>query len=103
MTIENKEDWWRYLYDHWENIKSIIFDHLEPNHSAYETPGDKNSPLTGRLLFSELEFLKENRDPKICRYLNVSWCMASDNYAWSVPSWGVFCDLCSESWVFDDV
>jgi hypothetical protein len=28
--------------------------------------------------------------------------MASDSYAWSVPSWGQFCDLCSENWVFDE-
>lgn len=38
-------------------------------------------------------------DPKIVRYFNGAWCLASDAYAWSVPFWGAFCDLCSEEWV----
>ena len=102
MIIKNKEDWWNLLDIHWDNIKDIVFHHLDPNAPAYEIPGNSESPLTGRLLFLELEHLKSKRDPKIHRYLNVSWCMASDAYAWSVPSWGPFCDLCSENWVFDE-
>lgn len=100
MIINNREDWWNGLEDHWENIKAIVFHHLDPMLPAYEIPGDKESPLTGRILLSELEYLKEKKDPKIHRYLNVSWCMASDAYAYSVPSWSHFCDLCSEDWVF---
>ena len=100
--IKTKEDWWHLLDANWENIKRIVFHHLDPNAPAYEEPGNKDSKLTGRLLFLELEALRVNRDPQMHRYLNVSWCMASDAYAYSVPSWGEFCDLCSENWVFDE-
>jgi len=100
--INNKEDWWKLLNDNWENIKEIIFHNLDPSKPTFEEPGNSNSNPTGRFLYDELEFLRQNQDPKMHRYLNVSWCMSSDAYAYSVASWGQFCDLCSESWVFEE-
>ena len=100
--IKNKEDWWQIVDDNWGYLKDIVFHHLDPNAPAYVIAGDRTSTLTGNLLFKELEILKETRDPKLHRYLNISWCMASDAYAYSVAGWGQFCDLCSEGWVFDE-
>ena len=100
--INNKEEWWKLLDEHWDNIRDIIFHHLDPNAPSYTIPGDNKSALTGLLLFKELEVLRDARDPKLNRYLNVSWCMASDTYAYSVPSWSQFCNLCSENWVFEE-
>jgi len=100
--IKNENDWWDLLDAYWGDILEIVFHHLDPNHPAYEIPGDANSPVTGRVLHEELVYLKLKKNPKIHRYLNVSWCMASDTYAYSVSGWSQFCDLCSENWVFDE-
>lgn len=102
MKINNKEDWWDGLDLRWEYILEIIAHHIDLSHEAYEIPGDDTSASTGRRVIEELEYLRKNRDSKLHRYLNASWCMASDAYAYSVPYWGDFCDLCSEDWVFEE-
>lgn len=49
-----------------------------------------------------LEKLRETRDPKMARMLNLCWLAAPDReYIHSWPSWGVLCDLCSEEWCLD--
>lgn len=102
MEIKNKEDWWRGVDDHWENLLDIIFHHMDCRHAAYEIPGDAKSKPTGRNILDEVEYLRKNRNEKLARYFSTTWCLASDAYAWTVPSWGVLCDLCSEEYVLDD-
>lgn len=63
-------------------------------------PCDASSKETGRDIAGELEWLRNHKDRRLYNYLNKSWILASEAYAWSVPNWGVFCDLCSENWVF---
>jgi hypothetical protein len=101
MTIKTKEDWWRAVDTFWDHLYDIISDHMDMDHIAFEEPGNSNSAITGRKICSEVVFLKENRDQRLARYFHASWGLASDSYAWSVPSWGLLCDLCSEDWVFD--
>ena len=101
-TIKNTNDWWRTVDENWDNLKDIVFHHLDPILPTYDEPGAAETPRTGRTIEGELEWLKAHRDVKLHRYLNTSWCMASDSYAYSVPGWGDFCDLCSESWVFEE-
>lgn len=100
--IKNKEDWWTLLNEHWIYIRDIVFNSISPFAPAYELPGNAKTKPTGRTIDGELEYLRETKDPKMHNYLNKAWCMSSDAYAWSVPSWGAFCDLCSENWVFDE-
>ena len=104
MQITNQQSYWQAVDENWKNLLNICFhfNHLNPACAAYETPGDSNSPSTGRNLIAELEFLKQTKNPKLASYFNTVWCAASDNYAWSVPAWGIFCDLCSETWVFEN-
>lgn len=105
MTINTDRDWWALLDLRWNEVKEIVFHHLDPNHPAYEIPGCASSKPTGRTIHEELEFLKTQQTHEtgctLCRYFNAVWGMASEVYAWSVPGWGDFCDLCSEEWVLD--
>jgi hypothetical protein len=101
--IKTQEDWWKTVDDGWEYFMDIVFHHLDPNFPAYEVPGNATSKPTGRKLVDELSWLKEHRDwERLYCYFQASWGMASEAYAWSVPYWGSLCDLCSETWVFQE-
>lgn len=95
----SKDEWWQAVDDNWQSLLEIIFHHMDHTHPAYDTPGQEDTPETGRNIAEELEHLREARDSKLARYLQASWCLASDAYAWSVDGWGQFCDLCSEEHV----
>lgn len=100
MQIDSLEAWWNAVDEKWEYLTEIVFHHFDYSAMAYEVPCDSSSKPTGRTLSEELDWLRGNRDERLHSYFNKSWCLASDAYAYSVPYWGLFCDLCSESWVF---
>ena len=102
MEIKTKEDWWALVDSYWDSLCDIIAHHMMMLSPAYETPGKDHTPQTGRTISAEIDFLKENKDPKLARYFHASWVLASDAYAYSVPGWAVLCDLCSEDWVFHE-
>ncbi len=102
VKITTQNDWWDAVYKNWPDLLDIVYHHMDPGHVAYDIPGDASSALTGRTIATELERLKDERDDRTARYLAAAWCMASDAYAWSVPSWGVLCDLLSEEWVIHE-
>lgn len=83
-SIKNIEDWWTLLNDSWDDIIEII---------SHCLPG---------IDLERLNELRLSRNPELHSYLNSAWIMASESYAWSVPGWGYFCDLCSENWVFNE-
>jgi len=95
-------DWWSLLNEHWENLLEIIGHHIDFNYPAFDPPGDSNGFPTGRKTYAEMEHLRKTEDPRLARYLGAAWCLASEAYAWSVPSWGVLCDLLSEEYVLDE-
>lgn len=99
MEIKTSKDWWKLVNDHWHNLIKIIAHHIDMNHVAYVAPGDERTPYTGRTVEKELEFLRSSKDTKLARYFHATWGLASEGYAWTVPSWNVLCDLCSEEWV----
>ena len=100
--INAKEDYWGLVNHKWDDILRILNDQLDLGALAFEIPGDPESPITHRTVLEELLILKRTQDPKIVRYFNAAWGMASESYCWSKPSWGQFCDLCSEEWVLNE-
>ena len=97
MVIRTRADWWEAVDGNWDGLLEIVFHTMHYDHPAYDPPGDAKGKLTGRDISCELEFLKEKRDlHRLARYFNAAWGMSSEAYAWSVPAWGVLCDLCSE-------
>lgn len=99
MAIHNKDDWWNVVIHYWDYFLGILADKLDMSFTAFEIPGDGKSEPTGRTVAEELEHLKHNCDEKLARYFHSAWGLASDAYAYSVPGWGVLCDLCSEEYV----
>jgi hypothetical protein len=102
VRIETPADYWALVDDCWQQLLEIVGHHIQLDAPAHEKPGEGDSPMTGRNVLQELGHLKKTRDPKIVRYFNAAWCMASEAYCWSVDRWGDFCDLCSEEWVLHD-
>lgn len=99
--INTPNDWWNAVDGHWDNLQEIIAHNIDMCHPAYDVPGSDKSPATGRTISAELEHLKQTRDhQRLARYFHAAWGLASESYAWSVPSWGTLCDLCSEEQVF---
>lgn len=99
--IDDANDWWETVDGQWSNLLEIIGHHLDLYAPAYFVPGDSESTPTGRTILEELEFLVDRHDSKLAAYLGDAWCMASNAYAYSVPGWGDFCDLCSERGVLE--
>ncbi len=103
MSIDDKASWWAAASEHWDWLLAIIAHHMDVNSPAYDPPGRAEGKLTGRTILEEVLHLRETKQGKVlCRYLNAAWGLASEAYAWSVPAWGVLCDLCSEEWALYD-
>lgn len=99
VELNTAQDWWDLVDQHWGNLSAIILDQMDVFHDAYEVPGDNKSNPTGRDIGDEIEWLKKNRDTHLARYFHAAWGLASESYAWTRPSWGILCDLCSEEFV----
>ena len=96
--IHNADDWWHIVDLHWEGLIEIASQFMDMLHPAYDTPGDATSEPTGRDILGEMEYLKEGHGKRLVRYFQAAWALAPDSYAYSHPTWGVLCDLCSEEW-----
>jgi len=98
--INNLDNWWKAVDDNLDDLLEIISHHLDYDSPAYNSPGDNFSQLTGRNIGEEINYLIQNRDQKLVRYLNSVWWLTSKAYAADKAAWGILCDLCSEEWVF---
>jgi len=128
-TIENKQDWWKAVDDHWDNLLSaintfhpastredqikgsmpsdldlhitaagaevarrMISDQIKKNEKALASPGDR-----------AIEAMEKRDWETLYRLFSNTWMGVPESLgAWSVPSFGALCDLCSEAWVFQD-
>lgn len=95
----NEKEWWEIVNHWWDQIVDMASDQLDLSSPAFQTPGKPESPMTGRTVMEEMNSLKQNQDPKLARYFNAVWGLASDAYAYSKPGWTQLCDLCSEEYV----
>lgn len=79
------ESYWRICAENWDNVKAIVDMFLGPKEAEMA------------------EVMRQNQDPDIVKVFNDAWAAAPDNRSiHSIPGWSVLCDLCSESYVFDD-
>jgi hypothetical protein len=87
IPINNKDDWWTNVNEHWADLKNII--RMFNNISS-----------VGLAALEELRFSK---DPELGWYFQKAWENAPDSpEIHNIPSWHVLCDLCSERWVFEE-
>jgi len=108
MIIKTPNDWWVLVESHWQNILDI-FDKvgapLERNENGHWWANEifTEAIRHEKSLIRTLEDAKESEDHKTLHDLfQKAWIAAPDKkYIHSWPSWDIFCDLCSEIWVFD--
>ena len=105
LSIDSPENWWLMCEDRWDHILNIFqLVGLELDLTRYPIAVN-DEPVERRMpLLQYLEFLKRVKDHySLIRLFNLAWDTAPDSphiHQW--PSWGVFCDLCSEEWVFQE-
>lgn len=99
----NTNEWWELLDKHWSNILQCFENAGAPMSDTSWSDGVDKEPTEHEFSFLvTLEKMKESRDVKMARMLNLCWLAAPDaDYIHRWPSWGVLCDLCSEEWCLD--
>ena len=91
---KSRDEWWTQLDEHWGDILEI-FCLVGFNLTAPVPHVEAKIDLTS--FASYLEKLKKDRDVELLKWLSRAWIEAPDRpYIHEWPSWGYFCDLCSE-------
>jgi len=108
MIIRTPRDWWNAVNQNWEYILDIFenagapMGRSEDDHWWSDGIG-QDITRHERPLVQVLENAKIDRDHEtLHHYFNLAWLAAPDQpsiHQW--VAWDVFCDLCSENWVFD--
>jgi len=97
--INNKEDYWNTVDSNWGKILAI-FQNVG---ARLDLPFGPYEEILSVSLLEHLNNLKKNRCPEITRYFNAAWGAAPDRpYIHDWLGWDIFCDLCSETWVFSE-
>lgn len=99
---KNKNEWWELVEKEWTNLLNMAYDQFQMDYPAFDSPGNANTPQTGRTVLKEMEYLKKTKNSKLAIYFHNIWGLSSDNYAYSKPGWSSLCDLCSESFVLEE-
>lgn len=102
--IDTPKDWWEAVEAGWERITDIFANCGAPLNDTFWSDGIGQEPVFhDETLVQMLRRLREDRDhAALSRWFNLCWLAAPDSaeiHRW--PYWGTFCDLCSETWVFD--
>lgn len=103
-VIRTAEDWWAETNARWQDILEIFGNCGAPLDDTKWCDGIQEPATEHDETFVEmLTRLKDAKDGQaLSRWFNLCWVAAPDRrdiHSW--PSWGVFCDLCSENWVFE--
>lgn len=100
MEINNKQDWWQAVDNNWETLIDIAFLYNVPLWEFIDI--DKN--LSSKTLLKNVEDCKGARDwESLHSFFQGIWGSAPDiPEIHNVKGWGLLCDLCSETWVFND-
>lgn len=104
MIIKTPEDWWNGVLNNWSDIVTIFENCGAPLGDHWWSEGIGQEPtFHDQVFLAMLTDLRDKRDHQgLHRWLNLCWLAAPDkSYIHHWPSWGLFCDLCSENWVFE--
>lgn len=101
-VINSKKDWWKVADENWVNLLIIMdkFRILEKNMTIEAVVEEEYlTPLAARAT----KWREEKDHEKLSLLFQQTWGNAPDTPLLSkIPGWWALCDLCSESWVFDD-
>lgn len=113
MIIKTPEDWWTEYLRIQQDIKDFTGAHEMQVKTILEHPlaeqvmGENTLKVYQEYpdlkVYEVWDILRDKRDARLWYILNGVWADAPDHiriHGW--PSWGAFCDLCSEGHVFEE-
>lgn len=105
VEINTPDDWWKALEENMDYIKDILEKYLAASREKAEVFGNfirKGWIQKGKTIIEEFDYCFENKIWARCwLILQKAWSAAPDSpRIHQNPGWGMFCDLCSETWVF---
>jgi hypothetical protein len=103
-TIKTANDWWTLVDRNWDKIVDIFDRAGAPLGEHWWSDGiGLDATYHDQVFLAMLTRLRDDRDNAgLARWFNLCWLAAPDDrsiHSW--PFWSDFCDLCSETWVFD--
>lgn len=121
MIINTPADWWEAFEANQENLRDAVRGYhpslrmLQSAQRSMKIPAERAENLcelerkritekNTKDPIEEFDLAASNKDHEtLVRLLNQTWFGVPESTGcWSIPSFGVLCDLCSESWVFEE-
>ena len=90
--IKNREDWWHHYNKNLDDLIDIVVKYADENDIGDNDAVQQMKEWGESKTYSETLF----------SYLNNAWFFAPEDGCRKIPGWFVLCDLCSESWVFEE-
>ena len=95
MIIKNKEDWWSSFRQNKDNIRKMI-SYLYQRYDYWDG-------FPEGITFDDLDKMETNKDWQLLsKALNRIWFAMPERECREWAGWFSLCDLCSETWVFDE-
>ena len=100
MLIETKDDWWTLLETSWSNILDMAVQVGAPLGQNIDLDG-KDMPIS---LLKQMEDAKTAKNWEVLSifFNKVWWMLPDESSIHSIPGFHSLCDLCSETWVFQE-
>jgi len=90
-------EWWEWVDKYWGDLLYILCKYIATHQQATDTEYI-DGKLLDRIIIEDILLCKKNKDKKLATYFDAAWAMAPDSPCiHDNPSWGRFCDICSES------
>jgi hypothetical protein len=99
----SKEGWWSELEKNWDDILFIMVERI-PLHDRVKIDKETDEiTISNHRMIDEVNMLKRNRNPHLCRYLFATWESLPDQECiHGYRGFGVLCDLLSEEGILYD-
>lgn len=95
----NINEWWSNVLNDWENLWNLMTKFLPMD--AHGNGVDYPIELK---LHQHIIHLKESKDSELAKWFQLTWSSAPDQpWLHQLHGWHTLCDLCSESWVLEDM
>ena len=105
MVIKTEQDWWNSFDQLYKLLPNMAYEFNWDLTAEATESGLKVDDGLGCSIYKYLKILQDNKDhEKLLTYLNIMWNVAPDQkWIHTVNGWSILCDLCSESWMFNEL
>ena len=105
MVIKTEQDWWNSFDQLYELLPEMAREFNWNLNNEATASGLKEDTGLNCSIYEYLKKLRNDKDyKKLLQYLEQMWNAAPDKpWIHTVNGWSTLCDLCSESWVFNEL